>query len=70
MSVFEVSTLCAPLAYHLTYKESRTASLDMHAVAAMNEMTWQRVLDWEALHAEHCGQPRLLRFRGRPDELR
>jgi cytochrome c heme-lyase len=36
----------------------------------MNEMTWRRVLDWETLHSERCGQPRLLRFCGRPDDLR
>ena len=39
-------------------------------VAAMNEMTWQHVLQWEQLHAHECGQPTLLRFLGRPDELR
>ena len=38
--------------------------------AAMNEVTWQHVLAWEALHAGECGQPQLLRFCGRPDELR
>ena len=36
----------------------------------MNEVTWQHVLAWEALHAGECGQPQLLRFCGRPDELR
>lgn len=24
---------------------------------------------WESLHYSECGQPQLLRFRGRPDEL-
>lgn len=36
----------------------------------MNEMTWQHVLQWEQLHAHECGQPTLLRFLGRPHELR
>ena len=38
--------------------------------AAMNEVTWQHVLAWEALHAGECANPQLLRFTGRPDELR
>ena len=38
--------------------------------AAMNEVTWQHVLAWEALHAGECADPQLLRFTGRPDELR
>lgn len=33
-------------------------------------MTWQHVLAWERLHGGECGDPRLLRFTGRPDELR
>ena len=36
----------------------------------MNEVTWQHVLAWEALHAGECAGPQLLRFTGRPDELR
>lgn len=40
------------------------------ACAAMNEVTWQHVLAWERLHGGECGDPRLLRFTGRPDELR
>ncbi len=39
-------------------------------VAAMNEVTWQHVMAWEALHAGECAKPQLLRFTGRPDELR
>jgi cytochrome c heme-lyase len=36
----------------------------------MNESTWQRVLAWEALHADECGcGPKLLRFLGRPHDL-
>lgn len=40
----------------------------------MNENTWQQVLAWEELHTEEVrgiegGEPKLLRFLGRPDEL-
>ena len=35
----------------------------------MNESTWRRVLEWEALHSAECAAPKLLRFMGRPDEL-
>jgi len=35
----------------------------------MNERTWRRVMQYEALHADECADPKLLRFRGRPDEL-
>lgn len=40
------------------------------AAAAMNEVTWKHVADWEALHCDTCPYPTLLRFRGRPDDLR
>jgi hypothetical protein len=36
--------------------------------AAMNELTWARVQQWEALH--RCRNVKLRRFLGRPDELR
>mmetsp|Transcript_4763 Transcript_4763/g.5551 ORF Transcript_4763/g.5551 Transcript_4763/m.5551 type:complete len:297 (-) Transcript_4763:176-1066(-) len=37
---------------------------------AMNEMTWQTVVQWEKLHYPHTEvESKLLRFRGRPDEL-
>jgi cytochrome c heme-lyase len=36
---------------------------------AMNEDTWRRVAQWEKLHEYTKGEPMLLRFRGRPDEL-
>lgn len=35
---------------------------------SVNERAWQHVLAWEALHACECAQPRLARFRGRPNE--
>ena len=38
--------------------------------AAMNEMTWRHVLAWEQMHCAECKSPQLLRFCGRPDELR
>lgn len=37
---------------------------------AMNEKTWERVAEWERLHSNECPDPRLLRFMGRPDDLR
>ena len=36
----------------------------------MNELTWQRVMDWEQLHRDECRDPTLLRFQGKPDQLR
>lgn len=46
---------------------------DMEAVVhthnSMNEITWQKVMAWESLHWTECGYPKLLRFRGRPDDL-
>ena len=38
--------------------------------AAMNEMTWRHVLAWEQMHCAECSSPKLLRFLGRPHELR
>ena len=35
----------------------------------MNEITWQDVRTWELLHKDECGEPTLLRFLGRPDDL-
>jgi cytochrome c heme-lyase len=35
----------------------------------MNEVTWHRVREWEALHCDTCPHPSLLKFRGRPDDL-
>lgn len=36
----------------------------------MNEKTWQRVAEWEQLHCAECPDARLLRFVGRPDDVR
>ena len=35
----------------------------------MNEITWDRVKRWEALHYQECSDPKLTRFRGRPHDL-
>lgn len=42
----------------------------IHAHNSMNEVTWSHVLAWESLHRDTCCDPALLRFRGRPDDLR
>jgi cytochrome c heme-lyase len=36
---------------------------------AVNERTWQEVLQWERTHCETCPTPKLLRFQGRPADL-
>ena len=42
----------------------------VHAHNTMNEITWQQVQGWEALHRDNCPcGSTLLRFRGRPDDL-
>ncbi|KAJ1927125.1 holocytochrome c synthase [Tieghemiomyces parasiticus] len=35
----------------------------------LNEGCWQEVLKWEKLHADECREPKLLRLRGRPNDL-
>jgi len=46
---------------------------DMNAVISthngMNEATWQHVALWEQLHRAECGEPKLMRFLGRPHDL-
>ena len=46
---------------------------DVDAIVAvhnnMNEQTWAKVMEWEALHCDECEKSTLLRFIGRPDEL-
>lgn len=32
-------------------------------------MTWKQVTRWESLHRDESGAPKLVRFRGRPDDL-
>jgi hypothetical protein len=36
----------------------------------MNEVTWKRVMDWEQLHCDTCPLPKLLKFQGKPHDLR
>lgn len=36
----------------------------------MNEATWQQVALWEKLHAKECDCPTLLKFQGKPHDLR
>lgn len=38
--------------------------------AAMNEVTWRTVMQWEQLHRDECCKPTLLRFMGKPHDLR
>ncbi|RKP37777.1 cytochrome c/c1 heme-lyase [Dimargaris cristalligena] len=35
----------------------------------LNEGCWQEVLKWEKLHMDECREPKLLRLRGRPNDL-
>jgi len=46
---------------------------DMQSVVSvhnsMNELSWGEVMRWEALHAERCPYPMLLRFEGRPTDF-
>jgi hypothetical protein len=37
---------------------------------AMNEMTWRKVQDWEQLRCQECKYPTLLKFQGKPHDLR
>jgi hypothetical protein len=46
---------------------------DMNMVVAIhnavNERAWSEVLAWENMHKSSCGQPKLLKFEGRPKDL-
>ncbi|ORX95852.1 cytochrome c and c1 heme-lyase [Basidiobolus meristosporus CBS 931.73] len=33
---------------------------------AVNEMCWRKILEWEAMHENQCGGPRLVKFQGKP----
>ena len=50
-----------------TAAEDIVPMLDIHNF--LNEAVWQEVLRWESRHAGQCGEPRLKRFMGRPQEL-
>ncbi|GAA5803303.1 hypothetical protein HPULCUR_008782 [Helicostylum pulchrum] len=36
---------------------------------AVNEMAWQKILEWEKLHQTECKQPMLAKFEGRPKDI-
>ncbi|KAI8320740.1 cytochrome c and c1 heme-lyase [Martensiomyces pterosporus] len=36
---------------------------------AVNEMCWNRILEWENMHKSTCGGPQLLRFEGKANDL-
>ncbi|CAO3606985.1 unnamed protein product [Mucor hiemalis] len=36
---------------------------------AVNEMAWQKILEWEKMHQTECNQPMLLKFEGRPKDI-
>ncbi|KAI7899893.1 cytochrome c/c1 heme-lyase [Cokeromyces recurvatus] len=46
---------------------------DMAAIVpihnAVNEMAWQKILEWEKMHTTECKQPMLERFEGRPKDV-
>ncbi|TPX57934.1 holocytochrome-c synthase [Spizellomyces sp. 'palustris'] len=35
---------------------------------AVNEQCWHKILEWEALYKSSCGQPKLLKFQGKPKD--
>ncbi|KAI8343771.1 cytochrome c/c1 heme-lyase [Choanephora cucurbitarum] len=36
---------------------------------AVNEMAWQKILEWENMHQTECNQPKLEKFEGRPKDI-
>ena len=68
----QYSLLTCPPHIALYSLYSRNCNRGSHRVsaAAMNELTWRRVLEWEALHHDTCGDPKLMRFLGKPHDLR
>ncbi|CAO3654442.1 unnamed protein product [Mucor fragilis] len=36
---------------------------------AVNEMAWQKILEWEKLHETECQQPMLAKFEGKPKDI-
>ncbi|XP_014676870.1 PREDICTED: cytochrome c-type heme lyase-like [Priapulus caudatus] len=51
------------------WKEEDLSSTDMAHIIRIhnvnNEIAWQEVLKWEALHARECSNPKLLKFGGK-----
>ena len=64
-----VSQLDPLLIVHWCVKAEFIVMCMRMVLAGMNEMTWQRVAEWEVLHEKECGAPKLRRFVGRPDAL-
>ena len=68
----------AQMFYNALVRKGKADDVDENDVAtvvsvhnAMNEDTWDRVVTWEKLHprANEDDGPKLVRFRGRPDDL-
>ncbi|CAG8546442.1 12439_t:CDS:2 [Acaulospora morrowiae] len=36
---------------------------------AVNEKAWKEILEWEKLHVQHCGEPKLVKFQGRANDI-
>lgn len=36
---------------------------------AVNEMCWKQILEWETMHENTCGGPKLLKFEGKANQL-
>ncbi|RIB30441.1 cytochrome c/c1 heme-lyase [Gigaspora rosea] len=36
---------------------------------AVNEKAWQEILEWEKLHENHCGGPKLVKFQGKAKNI-
>ncbi|OWA54015.1 Cytochrome c-type heme lyase [Hypsibius exemplaris] len=55
------------------WKEADIASNDMAHIIRIhnvnNEVAWQEVLKWEALHAKECANPRLKKFGGKAQDF-
>jgi cytochrome c heme-lyase len=55
------------------WKEEEIASNDMAHIIRIhnvnNEVAWQEVLKWEALHAKECAMPRLKKFGGKAQDF-
>ena len=56
----------------MTKKGWQPQERDMVSVVSIhntvNEQTWRRVLQWETLHGRECGDVKLARFKGRPND--
>mmetsp|Transcript_24841 Transcript_24841/g.55209 ORF Transcript_24841/g.55209 Transcript_24841/m.55209 type:complete len:239 (-) Transcript_24841:75-791(-) len=60
--------------YHALLRKNKEAEADameavVHVHNVTNDRTWEKILDWEQLHAHRCPTPSLLRFVGRSTDL-